>query len=202
MRPDRYSRMVAWLKIILPLLALGLLSTLFLISRVVDQQPTIPFAEAEVQQRLISQQVTGPYFSSTSANGDEIVFIADTVTTPNGQVGYNQAENIDIKVDTVNGTHLDVTALKADVNIAKDQTILTGDVEIIASNGYVMRSDLLELRMSRIEMTSPDTVTATTPVGNLEAGSMRLFTPEGALSSHLLFTNGVKLLYTPKLLKE
>ncbi|MEM9575551.1 MAG: LPS export ABC transporter periplasmic protein LptC [Pseudomonadota bacterium] len=202
MQPDRYSRMIAWLKVTLPLLALGILSTLFLISRAVDPPSTIPFADTEVQERLTNQQVTGPYYSATTMDGDEIAFIAETVTTPDGQPGVNIAENVDVTIDTPSGRQVNVTALRADVSIAADQTDLTGDVVVVMSGGYILRSDLLNLRMSRVEMTSPDHVTATTPVGDLEAGAMRLFTPEGAEGSQIHFTGGVKLLYQPKASKE
>lgn len=202
MQIDTYSRMVALLKVILPLAALGILSTLFLISRVVDRPSTIPFADNDVQQRLINQQVTGPYFSSTSANGDEITFIAETVTTPNGQTGANRALDVDVTVDMTTGRQINITGLQADVDIARDRTDLTGDVEVVTSDGFVLRSDLLEMRMSRIEMVSPDSVTATTPMGDLEAGSMRLLSPDDMPGSQLHFTGGVKLLYQPKSLKE
>lgn len=202
MQPDRYSRIVAWLKVMLPLVALGILSTLFLVSRAVSPPAIIPFADSEVQKRLTNQQVTGPYFTGNAASGDEITFIAETVTTPEGQFGSNRAQNVDVRIDKQDGGHITVTALEAVINIAEDKTDLTGDVEVTTSQGYVLRSELLHLWMSRLEMLSPDSVTATTPVGDIEAGGMRLFTPEGSSGSQLLFTDGVKLLYGTKPLKE
>lgn len=202
MRGDRYSRMVTWLKVTLPLLALGILSTLFLISRAVDPPATIPFADTEVQDRLTNQQVTGPYYSSTSENGDQIAFVAETVTTPDGVIGSNKAKNVDIQLDLISGTIVTVTANEADVDIAKDETDLIGDVVVITSHGYILQSDLLQMRLSQLEITSPDTVTGSTPVGHLEAGSMRLFTPAGQMESLLLFTGGVKLLYQTKPVEE
>ncbi len=202
MRGDRYSRLVALLKVSLPLLALGLLSTLFLISRAVDPPASIPFADAEVQQRLSSQQVTGPYFSGTSVTGDQIAFVAETVTTPNGETGINRAEQIDLQVDMVSGTRLTVKAAEAEVDIPRDRTDLTGDVEITTSTGYVLNTDLLQLRIARLEMVSPDRVTGQTPVGDIEAGQMRVFTPEGQTESLMLFTDGVKLIYRNEPAKE
>jgi lipopolysaccharide export system protein LptC len=202
MRGDRYSRLVALLKVSLPLLALGLLSTLFLISRAVDPPASIPFADAEVQQRLSSQQVTGPYFSGTSVTGDQIAFVAETVTTPNGETGINRAEQIDLQVEMVSGTRLTVKAAEAEVDIPRDRTDLTGDVEITTSTGYVLNTDLLQLRIARLEMVSPDRVTGQTPVGDIEAGQMRVFTPEGQTESLMLFTDGVKLIYRNEPAKE
>lgn len=202
MRGDRYSQMVMWLKVALPLIALGILSTLFLVSRAVETATVIPFADTEVQERLTNQQVTGPFFSGMSANGDEISFVAEKLTTPQGRLGANRAETVDVQVDYTNGLQLLVTADWADIDIGKDVSELTGDVVVTASNGYVVRSEMLRMRMTEMEMTSPDRITATTPVGDLEAGAMHLFTPEGQTGSHLLFTGGVKLLYQPQPLKE
>ncbi len=202
MQPDRYSRMVAWLKVALPLLALGILSTLFLISRAVTPPTVVPFADTEVQERLTNQQVTGPFFSGTSSFGDEIAFVADKVTTPNGQVGTNKAQNVDVQIDLASGTRVTVTADEADMNIAEDQTDLLGNVVAITSRDQVLRSEKIRLRMSEIEMISPGDVTITGPFGKFDAGSMHVFTPEGESKSQILFTKGVKLLYHPKLQKE
>ncbi|WP_227269237.1 LPS export ABC transporter periplasmic protein LptC [Roseobacter weihaiensis] len=194
--------MVTWLKVALPLMALGLLSTLFLISRAVDPPSTIPFADTEVQERLTNQQVTGPYFSGTSDRGDQIAFVADTVTSPDGKTGTNTAKTVDVQVDMPNGTRITVTAHQAVIDIAKDHSELTGDVEIITSEGYILRSDLLDIRMSALDITSPDQVFAVTPVGDIEAGSMHLFAAEGSNDAQLVFTNGVKLLYQPEKSEE
>ena len=197
MKADRYSRIVAWLKVILPLAALGILSTLFLISRVVDPPSSIPFADTEVQERLTNQVVTGPYYSGTTVEGDQIAFVAETVRTPDGQLGANQAEDVDVTIDLVGGTQVTITSDRADVDIAADATDLFGNVIVTTSQGYVLRSELLNLKMSQVEIISPDDVTVTAPFGNIDAGAMHLFTPEEQNTRRLLFTGGVKLLYHP-----
>ena len=198
MKVDRYSRMVALLKVTLPLLALGILSTLFLISRSFDPTGSIPFADTEVQERLSNQQVTGPYFSGTTAEGDQIAFVAEKLTTTDGRTGTNYASDVDVQLDFAGGGRAMVTARDAEVNIAADRAELTGDVVVVTSNGYTLESDLLKLRLSQIEVISPDAVFGTTPFGTIEAGSMHLLTPDGQTGSQLLFTGGVKLLYQPQ----
>ena len=48
-----HSRMVFWLKIAMPLLALAILSTLFLFARQVEFEGTLPYAQVEIDdQRL------------------------------------------------------------------------------------------------------------------------------------------------------
>ncbi len=202
MSSDRYSRVIATLKIALPLLALGLLSTLFLISRAVTPTSTIPFADEEVQQRLTNHQVTGPYFSGTTSRGDQIAFIAKTLSSPDGTVGSNTAEDVLVNVDFANGTGLTVEADLATLDIAEDTSELRGNVEVTTSQGYRLQSEQLFLQLSRLDITSPDKVTGMSPDGEIEAGSMRVFQPSEAKEPQWVFTQDVKLLYTPKNGKE
>ena len=195
MQADRYSIMVARLKVALPLMALGLLSTLFLVSRAVDPTVAIPFADQEVQDRLKNQQITGPFFSGVSARGDQIAFVADIVTTKQGQFGANAAEDVTVKVDLASGTHVTIEAQTALIDILNDRSELEGDVQIVTSDGYELRAPTLNMRLSVLDVEAPNGVTAQTPMGDLEAGTMRLFESEDNNDTQLLFTNGVKLLY-------
>lgn len=201
MRADRYSRTVAWLKVAFPLAALALLSTLFLLSRVVDPTEAIPFADTEVRERLLNQQISGPYYSGTSANGDQIAFVAETVTTPNSLSGVSRADDVFLKILVANGSTINVTSRSAMVNVADDVADLTGNVVITTSTGYVVTSELLSARITNLDLRSPDTVFATTPAGDLVAGSMHL-TTQGDDTTQLIFTNGVKLIYLPKQVKD
>lgn len=198
MQVDRYSRMVAWLKVSLPLVALGILSTLFLISRVVDPPSTIPFADSEVQARLSSQQVTGPYYSSMSADGDQIDFVADTVVNSTEHAGTNIAENVDVVVNFASGVTATLKANRAETNMPEDRSRLSGDVKVVTSHGYELESALLLVRMSTPDVLSPGAVEGHTPVGPIEAGAMHYFVPDDADGAQLIFTNGVKLIYNPQ----
>lgn len=202
MQADRYSQTIALLKVALPLLALALLSTLFLISRAVTPTATIPFADSEVQERLTNQQVTGPFFSGTSSRGDQIAFIAERLSSPDGTVGSNMAEEVIVQMDMANGRQIMLEADQAEVDMINDRSKLSGAVEAITTDGYRVVSDALELRLSQLDVTSPGPVEATTPLGDIEAGGMRLFVPEGKTDAQLLFTGGVKLLYLPQERKD
>lgn len=202
MKVDRYSRAVAWLKVALPLAALGILSTLFLLSRVVDPTQSIPFANTEVQDRLLNQRVSGPYYSGTTADGDRIAFVANSVVTPNGFTGASDADDVFVKIDLADGGTVNVTSNAASIDVAKDISDLTGNVVITTSSGYVVTSEAITARVTILDVRSPDTVFADTPAGELVAGSMHLSTPEPNAPAQLNFTNGVKLIYLPKQVKD
>ncbi|WP_432817275.1 LPS export ABC transporter periplasmic protein LptC [Sulfitobacter sp. JB4-11] len=202
MEADRYTRMVFWLKVLFPLTSLGILSTLFLLSRAVDPETAIPFADKEIQERLRGQQVTGPFFSGATADGDEIAFSAEVLTTPQGQTGANRAEQVNVAMDLASGARVTMNAAEAHLNLSENFAELTGDVMIETSTGYRIQSDMLRTTLTEIEISSPGPVHATGPAGTLNAGAMHLFAQQGEKPTQLVFKNGVKLVYDPKQIEE
>ncbi len=202
MHADRYSRMVAWLKVLFPLMALALLSTLFLLSRAIDPGASIPFADKEIQERLRDQQVTGPFFSGTTADGDLISFSAEKLTTPQGQLGANQAIEVRAELDLADGALIRLQASNASFDMVGNRVDLSGDVVITTSTGYRVVSDNLTARMSELDVRSPGPVEAVSPLGKLNAGAMTLSAPKPGDPAQLIFTNGVKLIYNPKQSEE
>ncbi len=202
MQADRYSQMVGLLKVVLPLAALALLSTLFLLSRVIDPEAVIPFADKEIQDRLRDQQVTGPIYYGTTADGDEISFAAETLITVPGQTGANEAEDVRVTMDLTSGTNIVLTAERGHVNIAANMVDLEGDVVITTTTGYQINSEMLITQMSTLDVESPGPVAATGPFGRLDSGAMSLSAGKDGKPAQLVFTNGVKLIYEPKLEQE
>jgi lipopolysaccharide export system protein LptC len=202
MSVDRHTRTVAWLKVALPLTAIGLLSTLFLLSRSVDPTAAVPFADNEVRERLLNRQVTGPYYSGTTSDGDQIDFVAKKVTTPDGLTGANQAEDILVRIELASGSHITVESDQGLFDLAEDHSELIGNVVVNTSTGYVIRSQKMVSRISRLDLASPERVHADGPGGDLTAGSMHIFVPEQDAPAQLLFKNGVKLVYDPKQAKD
>ena len=202
MEADRYSRMVFWLKVAFPLASLGILSTLFLLSRSVDPETAIPFADKEIQDRLRGQQVTGPFFAGATADGDEIVFSAAVLTTPDGQIGANRAEEVDVAIDLASGARITIEAQEGTLDLSENSADLTGNVLIITSTGYRITSDNLRATLTEVQISSPGPVEATGPLGDLSAGAATLSAQDGEKPTHLVFKNGVKLVYDPKLFEE
>ncbi|TLP65709.1 hypothetical protein FEE96_09405 [Parasedimentitalea maritima] len=194
---DRYSRMVAFLKVLLPLTALVLLSTLFLISRGVDTDATIPFAEHEIEERMRGQQVTAPFFSGTTAQGDEITVTA-SIARPGGLASPAVATDLQAVIKMADGGRLTLTSNSGEVYLDKDIASFSGDVAITSTSGLEVTTDLLNATLSGISANSPGPVTATGPIGVLNAGSMQLETKTQGGPLQMLFNNGVKLVYDPQ----
>jgi len=194
---DIRSRMVALFKVLLPLTALGILSTLFLLSRSIDPTAKIPFAEQEMADRLRNQQVTGPVYSGITDNGDEITVTA-SLARPGGSGAPSEAINLDALIVMGNGQRITLTSDTGTLSADGGTATFTGNVEIISATGIVVRTEALNAALNAIEGDTPGTVTATAPFGDLTAGNMQLREKSDGGPLHMIFNNGVKLIYDPK----
>lgn len=194
---DRYSRMVALLKVALPLAALALLSTLFLLARAMNTDTAVPFADVEIQERLRDQQITGPFFSGTTQTGDQMSFSAQKLITLQDAVGTNRAEDVLAKLETAQGATFQLQADIAELDIAGNIARLSGAVSMATSTGYRVNTDQVTSQISTLDVTAPQQVDATGPLGSFTAGNMRIFAPKDTKNTQMLFSGGVKLVYTP-----
>ncbi len=193
-----YSQVVAWLKILLPLAALGLLSTLFMLSRTVDTVSSIPFAKIDIEQRAKEQRLTKPYFSGKTRDGDLLAFTASSARPDSDDVTRTLATNLDARIDFSDGSTISFTAKTGVITSDIQQVELQGDVQIISSNGYTVQTETLitSLRETHAESVGP--ITGNGPAGRFSAGQAILGVEPNSGGSYLLFTKGVKLVYTPQ----
>ena len=193
-----YSYLVAWLKIILPIAALALLSTLFLLSRSVDPTTSIPFADVDLAERARDQGVTAPYLAGATLSGDLIAFSADRARPDPADETRAIAENIKAWLNLTSGTFLRFRADNGTLDEPSDRAHLHGDVHINSSIGYVIQTQALTSAMREIWAESEGQITGNGPPGTFSAGKMLLRADPDTQDVHLLFTNGVKLIYDPK----
>lgn len=195
---DSYSRRVKYLKVLLPLAALAILSTLFLLSQSVNPNQTIPFSDAEIAERIRDQQITAPRFAGTTASGDE-VFLSATKAIPGGSGSPGEAENLHGEIRMARGGVITFESERGWINVPDDAAFFRGGVTVVTDTGYQLVTDRLTTAVHRIEVIAPSPVSGTSPMGELEAGAMHLSAPgTDASEAHLVFTEGVKLLYDPK----
>jgi lipopolysaccharide export system protein LptC len=197
-----HSRLVAWMKIILPLLALGLLSTLFLISRTVDPTKNIPISSIDLEQRADDLGATNPSFAGVTNRGDQISVRADQAKPDANDPEHLMARSVVAQLRLTSGTVIDITSNRAEMNQGTLTANLEGAVHVVTTNGYDLTTERLNTRLDRLFAETPGPVQGTAPVGTIEAGRMLLQTNDDSGAAHLLFTDGVKLLYTPQNVKE
>ena len=79
---------------------------------------------------------------------------------------------------------------------------MSGNVAFSTTSGYDLRTDRMVTRFDVLYAESPGPVVGTAPAGDVSAGRLVLRTDEESGNAQLLFTNGVKLLYQPRVLEE
>lgn len=198
---DFYSRLVAWMKIILPLVALGLLSTLFLISRGVDLS-NYPAVEIDLEQRAQEQGATRPSFAGVTRGGDEITVLAERARPDLSDPKRVIAEDVSAEMRLLRGAIIRVSARQADLHQGRFSADLDGNVIIRTSDGYVIETDRLNTHFDVLHAETPGEIRGLGPPGRITAGKMILTSDAETGDAEILFTEGVKLVYTPDTSKE
>ena len=198
---DGYSRLVAILKVALPLTALALLSTLFLLSRSVDPTTTIPFGEAEISERLREAVITAPYFSGVTSSGEQIIITA-TSARPGSEGAFAKAEDLRAQIGLSGGQKVSLSSQTGSFDPENDLARFDGQVEIKTTTGYELMTEAMESRVKELQLQSDGTVDGRGPFGHLTAGQMQMSADAETDNVQLLFKNGVKLIYDPKDVKD
>lgn len=194
-----YSKTIVALKIALPLVALALLSTLFLFARSNDALRDLPVVSLEGGSGEVAEAVEKPVFSGLSSDGDVMRFTADRVT-PMAD-GENHAENLWARLNTSETEFITVTSEEGTLFDNDDMLHLMGRVQITSQDGYVLNTETLYTRTDTVDAETAQDVQGYGPLGTIEAGKMqlRLKNPEStAQHVYMVFTGGVKTVYTPK----
>lgn len=190
-----YSRIVAWLKVILPLVALGLLSTLFLFSKSREPGANMPFADAIRMGEIASEQLGAPSFAGTTQRGDMLTMTAARAR-PDGD-GRIAADTLKAKLLLSDGSDIRLTSDTAVLTEAANEIELRGNVRVESSTGYVVTTSGIVSSITDTSARSLGPVQGSGPAGTLEAGAMEILPTENGEDVQLRFTGGVKLLYQP-----
>lgn len=195
---NRHSRRVAWLKVLLPLASLGILTSMFLLSRDLDPSQTIPFVELSVEDLAREERIGGPNYAGVTEDGAAISVRAEAARPIIGSGGTRiSVQGIDARLDRPEtGTATALRAQKGLIDTDAQTLRLTGAVGIDTADGLALRTDSLRARLDRTEVETSGPVTGTLRGSRLEAGRMVLTGDAAGLRA--LFTGGVKLVYLPE----
>lgn len=196
---NNYSRFVAWTKVILPIVALGLLSTLFLFSRNIDTSQSIPYAEVDIESLAQEQRIGAPNFAGVTRDGSAISITAKSARPHPENYREIKATELTTIIEDPSGGRIDITAARGVINSAQKYVTLGGGVQIIASSGFTINTAGITALLDKTSVISDGEITAHGPLGVLNAGKMVLQAQKGENGPHLLvFKDGVKMVYNPK----
>ncbi len=160
---DLRSALVFWLKILLPLAALVILSTLFLVSRRIDTEGALPYAEVDVDALAREQRLTAPEYSGMTGDGTSFLMRAG-VARPLSE-GGGEAEDVTTELRTPRGLDVSMRAGMGKIDPASATMRLSGGVSIETSTGYTITATGLVASTAQTEVVSDGAVTANAPFG-------------------------------------
>ena len=190
-----HTQLVIWTKIILPICAIALLSTLFMFARSTTNTGDIPFAELDELAR--EQQISAPQFSGVSSDGSIIELTAQSAKPDQGGFDALTITEPRLTMNATDGTRLTIIAGEGRLDNANQEAQLTGLARLETSSGYMMETGglIAELKTGTIMSTGPLAIKA--PFGELDAGLVTISIGRDGAGQQMRFTDGVKMVYTP-----
>lgn len=201
-RDNLHSRLVGILKITLPLLALAVLSTLFMFSRAINPDDAIPYADVDIAERLSQPRMTDAGYAGVTADGAAIslqISEARPAGSSGTAAGGPSARGFLGLLETPDGARLEIAAGLARMQIANRQILLSGGVELKSSLGIVAQADGFAFELDQTNVQSTGRVSAEGPFGQVTADHLSLTATPDVKNSYVLVFNGdVRLLYQPQ----
>ncbi len=192
-----YSHVVAWLKILLPLAALGILSSVVFFARESEDIRTIPFVTEAESEDTPGPRLNKPEFVGITGDGSAITLRAEEITPIENNTERLNAETISGTIQSADGRIIEAEAIEGTFDLAASLATLFGQVEVTTSDGFTFLAEGFETRLDASEAKSDGPVEGEGPFGRFEAGAMELSQTE-AQGNLLVFKNGVKLIYSPQ----
>jgi lipopolysaccharide export system protein LptC len=196
-----YSRFVATLKIALPLIALVLLGTVFLVTSPDEFRGAgLNFTEADKRALGQGLNVLDPTVSGVTSGGDTYVFRARKMSSATAEATEISAEGLSGTITQTMGRAIDLAGQTAVFDVGAETFTLSGGATLDTSDGYSVRTDGLQgdLANGRIQSLGP--VSADGPAGHVEAGGVILRFSQGdpVENAVIRFDNGVRLTFVPQ----
>lgn len=198
-----YSRFVVWAKIILPLIALAILSSLFLFSKNYDPSLGIRYSDEDLRQIAEREGISNPRLAGTTAEGISISLSATDAKPGTGSDISVKANNMRAKIESPDGDTLQIVAKTGFMNNDATAGELSGGIFLETSFGYTAVAEGIRFNLEAFQIHSIGAIAATSPFGDISAGEMLVSFDEADDSSEsggyvLVFQKGVMLVYTPQ----
>ena len=188
---NKYSYFVFFAKIFLPISALLILSTLFLLVKFSDSSQIVSISDIGTDRDIANQKITSPIYSGLTDDASILEFSSRTISPGilNSKKVY--AKDVVAKITTPNGSIYEVYSKKGSYNDKTSTVDLKKDVIVHMPEGYKIFTDNLSTHIKKTLLESPTPIVAESPLGILKAGNMLIIEKN---NQHLLiFKKGVTL---------
>jgi lipopolysaccharide export system protein LptC len=193
---DSYSFFIAWVKTLLPIVALGMLSTIFLFSGKVDVTQSLPYAELNVEDIIREQRITKPYFTGISEGGIEFALSAAYATPNASQPSILNVSKLRMEFKTPQGNTTEITAGLGEMNTETKNAKISRGVNLASKLNFWITTETLDIDFNDSYASTNGPFKGVFSLGSIESGNMVLKMIAG--DQQIIFTNGVRMLYNPK----
>ena len=167
---DGYSAFVAWLKTLLPIVALGLLSTIFLFSGKVDVTQSLPYAERNIAEIIREQRITQPYFTGIASNGTEIALSAAYASPQVENAHILEITDLSVVLRSTSDRMVQVTAGRGALDSARQTAQISTDVHIAALPDFWVTTEALDMNFNQGFISATGGFQGVTALGAITAG--------------------------------
>ncbi len=136
MNPHTYTRMIGLLKIGLPLLALAVLGTVFLITTDDGFDPGFTFSQAEFDALESGSFLDNPQINGKTENGDIFSLTADRIVPESRDMQRIIASDLVSNFDFSTGKSAEIIADTAEILMREQLLVFPDGARIITSDGY------------------------------------------------------------------
>lgn len=193
---NRYSLLVAWLKIVLPLTALAILSSMFLISQRVDPGATQPVAGTALADRLRDPRLTDPVFTGVTPEGTGVTVTAADMRPLPGSLTRGTARTLTVQLDLPGGSTATLAAPLGQIDSDAQTMALSGGVTIITATGYSLSAPEMTGSLVLSQITATGGVAGESPFGTIRSDHMQITRNPALQNTHIVDFNGaVRLIY-------
>lgn len=194
------TRVVRWLRVLLPLIALAILSTMFLFSREPTGEPQIPYADVDAEDMARDPRMVAPEYAGVTKDGAQLTLVAKEAR-PGEDEGDVALRTFRLDWRATDGQSAEITAPEG--SVADGRIQLSGGVLMTTSAGWTITAPQIDASIDRSDMMAEEGILAHAPFGDLTAGVAQLHLPDdvqgadGNGSAKLDFSGGVRLIYQP-----
>ncbi len=196
-RVRTYSRVVAWMKVLLPLGAVLLIAAIFVSARDKGDLTKI-FTAEELATLGAGLRLDNPRFAGVTEQGEPFAIRADWALPDSAMPRLIDLERPEGEIELNDGRTISARAATGRMHRENKILVLEGGVVLDTSDGYHVETDLIELDLDAKTAVAPGPVSGTGPRGQIDAGSFRAAAGEdGAGAGKIWFENRVRVVFIP-----
>lgn len=196
LRINLYSYFVTVAKITLPMVAIGLLASLFLLANGPNETVSIPYSDIELDEIIEGQRLAAPNYQSVLDDGSALTVNAAQALPDTEIRGRINSEEIIARVTEQSGLRTVLTAPQGRFDENDQTATLEGGILIRRSDGYQAITEGMTVEIEENVVRSHGRIEIQGPKIFLEAGQVELTQgSNGPGSEVMVFSEGVKLIY-------